>query len=462
MTLWPRRWRWQGVLRVGVVVTVLVLSAALIHLVSPRQAKLILVLIPGLGVAVVFLRRPAWGLLALIGGSLLVPFSLGTGTQTGINITILTLVLLLGLWLLDMIVLRRRLRLTLSRVVVASLAILVSATLAFLAGQLPWFQVPSAPMSAQLGGLAVFWLSVVAFLLAAHQIQDMLWLQRLVWLFLALGALYVVGGLLPASRPTIDALFPHGATGSVFWIWLVSLAFGQAVFNRQLSGRWRWALGALVVAVFYAGLVRTRSWVSGWLPPLVSVVAILVVGRPRLGMLAALAAGLSGIVYRETIFRIIYLENEYSFLTRVEAWRIVFEIIKVNPVLGLGPANYRFYTPLFSILGWYVQFNSHNQYVDLVAQTGILGLASFLWFVWEVWRLGWRLRDRVCGGFAQAYIYGTLGAVGGMLAAGMLGDWVLPFVYNIGMEGMRASVLGWLFLGGLVVIEQAERTRVVV
>jgi len=36
----------------------------------------------------------------------------------------------------------------------------------------------------------------------------------------------------------------------------------------------------------------------------------------------------------------------------------------------------------------------------------------------------------------------------------MLADWVLPFVYNIGLAGFRASVLGWLFLGGLVTLEQ--------
>ena len=43
-----------------------------------------------------------------------------------------------------------------------------------------------------------------------------------------------------------------------------------------------------------------------------------------------------------------------------------------------------------------------------------------------------------------------------MLVAGMLGDWVVPFVYNIGLSGMRASVLGWLFLGGIIALEQAN------
>ena len=103
-----------------------------------------------------------------------------------------------------------------------------------------------------------------------------------------------------------------------------------------------------------------------------------------------------------------------------------------------------------------MQFNSHNQYVDLLLQTGILGLACFLWFAWEVGWLGWRLRTQVPPGFAQAYVYGALGGLVGTLTAGMLGDWVLPFVYNVGLDGFRDSVIAWIFLGGLVTLEQMK------
>jgi hypothetical protein len=46
-----------------------------------------------------------------------------------------------------------------------------------------------------------------------------------------------------------------------------------------------------------------------------------------------------------------------------------------------------------------------------------------------------------------------------MVVVGMFGDWVLPFFYNIGLNGFRASMLGWLFLGGLVSIEQMVKTQ---
>ena len=68
-------------------------------------------------------------------------------------------------------------------------------------------------------------------------------------------------------------------------------------------------------------------------------------------------------------------------------------------------------------------------------------------------RLGWRLRASVGQGFARGYVHAGLAGLAGTLAAGMLGDWFIPFVYNIGLAGFRASVLSWLFLGGLIALQ---------
>ena len=214
------------------------------------------------------------------------------------------------------------------------------------------------------------------------------------------------------------------------------------------------------MATLYIGLFPGRSWSSGWIPPLVAVLVTVWVARPRLAFLAMPVAAIGAILQYEKLVRLVMIgDNQYSLITRLEAWRIVLEIVKVNPILGLGPANYHWYTPLFPILGWSVQFNSHSQYVDLIAQTGLLGLAFFLWFFWAVGKLGWRLREQVPIGFARAFVYGSLGGLAGTLVAGALGDWILPFFYNVTLKGFRSSVLGWLFLGGLVALDQIFATR---
>jgi hypothetical protein len=350
---------------------------------------------------------------------------------------------------------QRNIRLVPSRTMLPLIALLVVVLLSFGVGQLQWFATSAAPIRAQIGGSIIYVFSVGAFLLMSHLVKDLRWLERLTWIFLALGGLYIAGQVVPGVGRVIDPLYPYNAGGALFWTWLVALAFSQAVFNRRLQPFWRFALGVLVVATLFVTLVLKQDWVSGWAPSLVAMVVILWAGSPRLALPVTLVGAALAVFRTQKLVAFVDVgDNAYSTMTRLEAWRILLEIIKVSPILGLGPANYYWYTPLFSILGYYVSFNSHNNYVDLVAQTGLLGLGCYLWFLWEASRLGWRLRSQAPEGFAKAYVYGALGGLAGTLLAGQLGDWVLPFVYNVGFEGFRASVLGWMFLGGLVVMEQ--------
>jgi O-antigen ligase len=109
---------------------------------------------------------------------------------------------------------------------------------------------------------------------------------------------------------------------------------------------------------------------------------------------------------------------------------------------------------LYPILGWRVNFNSHSQYIDLIAQTGILGLICFFWIFFEMGRLSWELSRKLPIGFARAFSYSVFAGIIASVVAGYLGDWVLPFVYNVSLNGFRASLLPWLFSGCLVSIEQ--------
>ena len=182
-------------------------------------------------------------------------------------------------------------------------------------------------------------------------------------------------------------------------------------------------------------------------PPALATFAVLIALKSRKTAFIVLVGGLA-----LTPFLIPQLlaDDTYSFSTRIAAWEIISEIAQVNPVFGVGPANYYRYTPLFSILGYSVNFSSHNQYVDLIAQTGIVGLVFFLWFFASMFIFGWKRKSKVPEGFPTAYTYGILGGILGTLAAGMLGDWILPFVYNIGFVGFRSSIFPWIFLGGMI------------
>ncbi len=451
--LWNRRQ--PQFLRWAVIAGVLVGSGGLAYAL-PQPYLIYVLALPFLAAgALILLRWPPLGLLFLIAAGLLLKVYV-----PAVGLSAALLAALAGLWLVDMVARRRQITLAASPTIVPLLLFTAVAILAFIVGQFPWYPLLPAPMDAQLAGLGILILSFAAFLLAAHQIRSLRWLKAMTYLFIGIGAVLTLGGFFPGWQWRVQRLFHYSVIGgSLFWTWLTAMTLSQALFNRKLDWRWRLVMVISVAGIFYMRLYQGRSWSSGWIPAFVALAVIVWAGAPRIALPVTAVTGLGLLAFYDKLYRTLILvgDNQYSALTRLEAWRIIAEIVKVSPILGLGPSNYRFYTPLYSILGWHVQFSSHNNYVDIVAQTGLLGLICFLWFLWAVGRLGWRLRAKTpVGSFQRAYVIGCLGGLAGTIVAGMLGDWVLPFVYNIGIEGLRASTLAWLFLGGLVALERVD------
>jgi O-antigen ligase len=439
-----------------IVIIGMLLVTLLIARSGPQISMLAVVIaLPFVAVGGYFLmKHPPLGFLLIIVISTVLKIDLPP-----IGLVATVILLLTGLWVVDMVVRQREINLVKSPTMTPLVLFTAVVILAFIVGQLPWFSISQVPIDNQIGGLAIFLLSFAAFILVAHQVKDIRWLKWMVFLFLGLAAPAVFIGMrvVPGWR-TLNQLLLHPKTtgGSLFWLWLAALTFSQSLFNKKLAMKWRVGLMGLLIGYLYLALGRNRAWTSGWAPTFVALFVILWVARPKWAMPLTMVGVATLILLFQPIYNAVFIgDNEYSAMTRLEAWRIVGEIIKVNPILGLGPGNYYNYTLLFPILGWYVEFNSHNNYVDIVAQSGILGLICFLWFVIVTWQLGWRLRKQVPqNGFTQAFVFGTLGGLAGSVAAGMLGDWVLPFVYNIGIYGMRSSIYLWFFLGGLVAIDQ--------
>lgn len=436
------------------VLLVLGLVPVIAYLASPDRVMHVLLgllLLVGGAIAIrIFLLWPAFGLVLIIPANMVVPFAIGTGTETSLHATVLLLVLLSAIWLWQMVEQEGQIRLVYARPHLPLILLLVVASVAFLIGQLRWFTATPAPLLAQIGGLGVFFLSAAAYFLAGHQIDDVRWIERLTWTLVVFGTIFLGFRIIPGMFRYTGYIFQWGGTSSQFWNWFIALTFGQALLNRKLKMPWRIILWLIVAAGIYSAMYQSYDWKSGWIPPLIAITAIIILRRWEVGFLLIFL----GLMASPVLFSEIVASDEYSYSTRLDAWIILLEIIKVNPILGLGPANYYYYTPLYSIRGYSVRFNSHNQYIDIVAQIGLLGLICLLWFIYEIARLGWRLREQVPEGFPRAYLYGVLGGLVGTVASGMLGDWYLPFVYNVGIVGMRSSVLGWLFLGTLVALQQ--------
>lgn len=438
----------------AIVTAVILVTTIISYWGTPAALMLSLLVVGGIVAAITLLRQPNVGFILVFLGGMFVTI---TG-PSGLSAATVMVALMLGLWILDMFIVRRQIALIRTSVMVPVITFLVITMLAFLIGQVPWFVFArQAPLPAQLGGFAVFFFSIGAMFLSAHLITDVRWLKILTWSFLALSSLYIIGRA--ANLSFIVDLYHFGFTAqSMFWTWLTALAAGQLIFNTTLK-RWSRALLFLLLALtLYVALIQGFEWKSGWVPPVV-VLAILLGIRNRNFIVFATPLVVIAVLY--AIGKLI-ASDDYSWVTRLDAWRIILEISRVSPLFGMGFANYYWYTPLFPIRGWRVSFNSHSQFIDLIAQTGYLGLFSFLWLFFAFARLSWSIARKLPIGFARGYAYGVLAGIIATMVAAFLGDWVLPFVYNVGLAGFRSSVPAWIFIGGVISLEQMLRNSTTV
>jgi hypothetical protein len=438
-----RRW-----LQYLIIAAVLLVSAVVSFWGGLTLYILVVALLVAIAGLIVLLQQPNLGFILIFLGGMFVPFV----GPSGLNAATVMVAVMLGLWILDMFVVKRDFIFIRSQIMTPIVIFLAISILSFAMGQVPWFVFArQAPITAQLGGFAIFVFSIGAMLLSAHLIKDLRWLQIIVWTFIALSAIYVVGRAI--RSPLIDRVYTYGfSNGSMFWTWLVALAAGQVFFNDQLRPRLRNLLIVLIVLTFYVAMGQAYDWKSGWLPPMVAL-CVVIGNRHRKLVLFAIPFVIIGALY---VALGLIASDDYSWGTRLDAWRIILEISRVSPLLGMGFSNYYWYTPLFPIRGWRVSFNSHSQFVDLIAQTGYIGLLCFLWLFFMVGRLSWNFANKLPSGFARGYSNGVFAGIIGTIIAAFLVDWVLPFVYNIGLTGFRASILPWIFMGGMIAIQQME------
>jgi hypothetical protein len=433
-------------LQIGIVIAVLMTSMLISFWGSQSVFLVLLFLLGGLAFTLVLLRQPNLGFILVIAGGMLVPFR----GPSGLNAATVMIALMLGLWLLDMFIVQRNVKFIHSPIMLPAIVFLVISLLSFLLGQVPWFVFArQAPLNAQVGGLSIFIFSIGGMFLSANLIKDIRWLKIIVWTFIGLATPYILSSALNLNA--ISRLYHSGFTAqSMFWTWLVALACGQIVFNNTLSKRVRWFLIALMVITFYVAIFQSYEWKSGWVPSALVVAILLGLRYRKLVVLMIPFVAIAAVFIAMDLIG----AEDYSWGTRVDAWRIVLEIGRVSPLLGMGFANYYWYTPLFPIRGWRVSFNSHSQFVDLIAEVGYIGLLAFLWLFFEMGRLSWRVSQRLPDGFARGYSYGVFAGICASFVAAFLGDWVLPFVYNIGLTGFRASILLWIFVGGVMALEK--------
>lgn len=382
--------------------------------------------------------------------SLFVPFTLSTGSQSPIVASLLLTALFGGVWLLRLVFERERWPKT--PAVVPLLGFMATAVISFFWGEIwrdpmipPWFL-----FRARLGGLGVMLLSPLALWLAAAYLRHPRQVDRLVGMFLAAGALGAIQ--IVAGRP----LFPFLNTGGLFPMWLFSFGAALLLF-RPLPNGWRLGIAMMLGIWGWYVLVPGISWISGWLPPIVALLVVVWLRSRRLFALASgVLLGLAALYWGPLQFWVFDYNYQTSGTTRLEAWARNWQVTREHLLFGTGPAGYAaYYMTYFPDQA----MATHNNYLDVLAQTGLIGMGFFLWFlaalgreIFQIWR--W---VHASDGQARSLVAGLVGGFAGLLVAMGLGDWFLPFPYTQTIAGYRYTVWGWLFAGAAVAMGRYYR-----
>ena len=234
-----------------------------------------------------------------------------------------------------------------------------------------------------------------------------------------------------------------------FWVLLTAFTGAELFYQKRAAVTgWSLFLSIVLLSVLYFAFFLNRESSSTWVG--VSIVLILLIGmrfrRAGIGLLVIAGLLLSFGNLSAGIWEFAGGDDAWFSTggSRIILIQRVLEVTQSNPITGLGPAAYRPYAnaePLrYEHIFWIEpRVSSHNNYVDLYAHGGVVGLGLFFWFAFETLRVAFRLRRR--SGFISIYANGMFAAWSSALVLMLFADWVLPFVYNIGFPGFQASAI---------------------
>lgn len=455
---------WLWVKRILIVMGVIGFSAVGGLAANYGLKALAVVLVGALGLAGLYfadrIGRSEFGILALVPLATLVNFfTLPTGTNSRIVLSLALALGLVGLWVFQVWFSRREpVRVQPSPV---NLPLILFIVVNFVA--LVWSELLRDPLLldwehyriVRIAAMVVIVLLPMLTLFVGNKITEVRWLQWIVVLTLASGILIVFSNFF---RLPLSFLYWNGSRG-LFTTWVGCTALALALFNEKLELWLRGLLISLAGAVFLQGFLGNTHWLSAWLPLGVSGVMVIFLRSRKLFAVLIVALALAALIQHDWIQEYIVQANlDEGSGNRLDLWLVNLGLVFKHPVFGVGPAGY---APYYMTYHPTAAMSTHNNYFDVLAQTGFVGLAIFLWMMAAIITIGFKLKRRLEGNrnFEEAFVNAVVAGLIAAMVSMMLGDWVLPFAYNQTISGFDNAMFTWLYAGGLLALYHRMKKR---
>ncbi len=199
---------------------------------------------------------------------------------------------------------------------------------------------------------------------------------------------------------------------------LVSLVLAAALIASWSRGAW---LGA-AVAIMCMTIALPRRLIHGL--ALAAGIAILVSAAWSVGLLPRsivlrLTTAATDLISVSDVRGVEITPANYAVIERLAHWQAAMNMAEAAPLFGVGLGNYEVVYDDYRLLNWPAPLgHAHNLYLNMLAETGVVGLAAYLSFWAVAFRMTWSLR-RHPDAFSRS------------IAIGLLGSWVYVAIHSI-------------------------------
>jgi putative inorganic carbon (HCO3(-)) transporter len=307
-----------------------------------------------------------------------------------------------------------------------------------------------------------FYFVVLAWVDSRQRMRKVLWLLLLSTAVTALFAIYqqIIGGysslwlfLMPPDAVDMpwsgrSTSFLGHPNSLAFYLGMI-LPFALGCYVRG-KGKWK-KLGGWTLGLGFLALLTTQG--VGGILAFVSTLALAILyfsqnRRKATGYLIGICLLAGSLYLLGPVLNPSHTEETIGsdMVIRLLLWSTAWNAFAHSPLLGVGWGNFvRLYgadPSLFSSSLPATAFEVHNVYLQLLAETGVVGFAAFSYLIVQSWRQARRLMSSSADFVDIALAFGVLGALLSLLVHGLID---VPF---FAQSGTLLWVLLALLLAG--------------
>ncbi|MCY3716220.1 MAG: O-antigen ligase family protein [Chloroflexi bacterium] len=171
-----------------------------------------------------------------------------------------------------------------------------------------------------------------------------------------------------------------------------ALVVAAALLASWSRGAWLGtACAALVMLV-----ALPRRFAHGLLLALIAVALVFALWQTGIlpdALIARLTSSLVDLVAINDVRGIDAHAENYAVIERLAHWQAAIDMARDHPFFGVGLGNYPVAYAQYRLINWQLPLgHAHNTYLNLLAETGIIGLFAYIAYWAHMLRICWSLR----------------------------------------------------------------------